>query len=71
MSAHITSLVQFLLLLFVGALVYVAAGMALNRKRGESGLAMLPNRTFWQSVPGLVLLLAPAWVPAAAFTSKG
>eukprot|EP01120_Amphizonella_sp_Union-15-10_P016807 TRINITY_DN908_c0_g1_i1.p1 TRINITY_DN908_c0_g1~~TRINITY_DN908_c0_g1_i1.p1 ORF type:complete len:253 (+),score=39.12 TRINITY_DN908_c0_g1_i1:55-813(+) len=44
-----------LILLFVGITVYIIAGVLFNKfKKGESGMALVPNVEFWTKLPGLV-----------------
>lgn len=45
-----------LILLFVGIVVYLAAGIAYNAlKNGERGLQMIPQYDFWHNFPFLVI----------------
>jgi hypothetical protein len=45
----------FLIIFFVGLVVYFAAGIAFKRIRMHSeGIEMIPNVEFWTSLPGLV-----------------
>jgi len=45
----------FLIILLVGAVVYLAAGITFNKvRRHAHGAEILPNWGFWSSLPGLV-----------------
>jgi len=45
----------FLILFFVGAAVYLVGGILWQKfKVGASGLELIPNLTFWTSLPGLI-----------------
>ena len=39
------------LLLFIGFVIYFFGGMFILKTRGASGLEMIPNYTFWISLP--------------------
>jgi len=38
----------------VGALAYLTAGIAINRRRGEVGWDVVPNRDFWKAAVKLI-----------------
>ena len=38
---------------------YVAGGVYIQRKRGETGFDSMPNRSFWAAMPGLIKVSLP------------
>ena len=46
---------MFLIIFFVGGLLYVAGTVGFNFFRGKRGLELAPHPEFWKMIPGLIV----------------